>query len=306
MRINPSQNQSETALALRAFMAATGRSQAAVAKSLGVTAGVVSAYLTGTYKGDIEGTEEKIRQFLQVEEERQANPSGDAGIVETSVYLTITNALATTSRKLDLAVFTGASGIGKTTTLTEYVRTHKSAILIEADPGYTPTALFCELCRALSLPSKGSLHDLMTRVVDKLQGSGRLIIIDEAEQLKPKVLDLIRRVHDKAKVPIALVGLDTLRANLQGDRMSFTYLWSRCGFVRKMDLLNASDERRIMQSHLGNIGDAVIDELRSHSLGNARTLVKLLGWCQDLCRINKVDMDVDVVRKAIDLIRIDV
>lgn len=304
MRINPSQNQSETALALRAFMAATGRAQAAIAKSVGVTASVISAYLAGTYKGDIEGTEEKIRQYLQLEEERRGSANHATDIVATSVYTTMTKALATTARKFELAVFTGASGIGKTTTLTDYARTHKSAILIEADPGYTATALFSELCHALSLPAKASLHDLMTRVVEKLQGSGRLIIIDEAEQLKPRVLDLIRRVHDKAKVPIALVGLDQLRTNLQGDRMSHTYLWNRCGFVRKVDVLTEEDERAIIRNRLGEVDDQVVEALRAESRRNARILVKLLGWCEDLCRINKIGMDTQVVRQAVDLVRI--
>lgn len=304
MLLNANRNQSETAIALRAYMAATGKSQGQVAKAIGMAGSTISAYLAGSYKGDIEGTEEKIRQYLQLEEERRGSAIGTAGIVETSVFQTMTKALATTERKLELAVITGGSGIGKTTTLTEYARTHKSAILIEADPGYTATALFCELCHALSIPSKGSLHDLMTRVIDKLSGSGRLIIIDEAEQLKPRVLDLIRRVHDKAKVPIALVGLDQLRSNLQGDRMSFTYLWSRCGFVRKVDVLTEADERALIHSRLGPVDDEIVDDLRAESKRNARTLVKLLGWCSDLCRINNTQMDSNVVRHAVDLVRI--
>lgn len=304
MRVNPSQNPSEVATALRAFMGATGRSQAIVAKAIGISTSVISTYLAGTYKGDVEGVEEKLRQYLQLEEERRGSASDSDGIVETTVFVTTTKALATTARKLELAVITGPSGIGKTTCLTEYARTHKSAILIEADPGYTATALFQELCRGLSIPANGSLHDLMTRVIDKLSGSGRLIIIDEAEQLKPRVLDLVRRVHDKAKVPIALVGLDNLRSNLQGDRMSFTYLWSRCGFVRKVDVLTEDDERALIVSRLGKVDEQVVDELRAESKRNARTLTKLLGWCSDLCRINKVQMDIDVVRHAVDLVRI--
>lgn len=304
MRINPNQNPSETAIALRTFMEATGRSQAAVAKSIGISNAVVSAYLAGTYKGDVEGVEQKVRQYLQLEEERRGSASDTDGIVETSVFVTTTKALATTARKIELAVITGPSGIGKTTCLTEYARTHKSAILIEADPGYTATALFQELCRALSIPSKGSLHDLMTRVIEKLSGSGRLIIIDEAEQLKARVLDLIRRVHDKAKVPIALVGLDNLRSNLQGDRMTHEYLWRRCGFQRKVDVLTEDDERALIVSRLGPVDEQVVEALRAESKRNARTLTKLLGWCTDLCRINKVQMDRDVVLHAVDLVRI--
>ena len=51
---------------------------------------------------------------------------------------------------------------------------------------------------------------MVSGIVKKLKGSGRMIIIDEAEHLPYKALELLRRVHDKAGMGVLLVGLPRL------------------------------------------------------------------------------------------------
>lgn len=304
MRLSDKQNPSEVAQRLRAHMADTGRSQVTVSKAVGLSNTVISTYLTGNYKGNIPDTEAKIVQYLEDQAQRASRIEISGEVVQTKALVHITAALDSAARDEDMIVVTGPSGAGKTTTLKLYARQHTAAILIEADPGYTSVALFAELCDKLGLPAKGSLHDLLQRVVEKLSGSGRLIIIDEAEQLPYRALEMIRRVHDKAGVPVALIGMPRLKKNLQGDQNHYAQLWSRVGLHRAVDLLTAQDEAIFVRTRLGEVPDAVFQRIRKESRHNARVLVKLMKWCLELCRANHCELDEAVVAKAAELVTV--
>lgn len=305
MRINENQNPSEITKKLREHMAEKSISQLRVAKALGLSTSVISQYLSGNYAGDIEATETKISQWLDLETQRAERPFLEStGIIQTRAVTLITQALFVAARDRDMVVITGPAGAGKTTTLQSYAKGNSSSILIEADHGYTAMALFVELCDHLSLPTKGTLHELLQRVVEKLKDSGRLIIVDEAEHLPYRALELLRRVHDKSHVPLALVGMPRLRKNLQGDHNHYAQLWSRVGFVKSVDLLSEKDEDAFVASRIGSVPDDVMDAIRKGCRHNARVLVKLLRWCSELCRLNDSPLTRDIVAKATELVTV--
>ncbi|HOX52675.1 MAG TPA: AAA family ATPase [Fibrobacteria bacterium] len=307
MRIKDNQNQnpSEVAKALRQHMAETSISQVRVAKAIGMSNSIVSQYLSGTYAGDIDAVENKVKQWLDLEIQRSERPFlASTEVIPTHAVTEITQALRIAARDRDMVVITGPAGAGKTTTLQAYARQNSSSILIEADHGYTAMALFAELCDCLSLPTKGTLHELLRRVVEKLRDSDRLIIVDEAEHLPYRALELLRRVHDKSRVPLALVGMPRLRKNLQGDHNHYAQLWSRVGFVRSVDLLSPKDEAMFVEARIGKVTDDVLDAIRKGCRHNARVLVKLLRWCAELCRLNESELSLEIVAKASELVTV--
>jgi DNA transposition AAA+ family ATPase len=305
MRIKENQNPSEIAKALREHMAEKSISQGRVAKALGLSTSVISQYLSGNYGGDLAATEAKISQWLEMESQRADRPFLEStGIIQTRAMTLITQALFVAARDRDMVVITGPAGAGKTTTLQAYAKANSSSILVEADHGYTAMALFVELCDHLSLPTKGTLHELLQRVVEKLKDSGRLIIVDEAEHLPYRALELLRRVHDKSHVPLALVGMPRLRKNLQGDHNHYAQLWSRVGFVKSVDLLSKQDEDAFVGSRIGSVPEDVMEAIRKGCRHNARVLVKLLRWCSELCRLNDSPLTHDIVVKATELVTV--
>ncbi|MFB5082527.1 AAA family ATPase, partial [Raoultella sp. C349492] len=82
--------------------------------------------------------------------------------------------------------------------------------LIEADPGYTALVLLQELCESLGLSKRGTIHELSESCITALSGTGRAVLIDEAENLPYRALEVIRRIHDKAGVGIVLAGMPRL------------------------------------------------------------------------------------------------
>lgn len=272
---------------LKSLLESSGVNQSTLAKSIGMSPAVISHYLKGTYKGDVAGLETRIREFLSLQHDRKTALEPMAGhIVETKAYKEIYCLLKNTVRDCEMTLIVGDSGIGKTTSLREYHRRHPTSIHIEADHGYTARALFVEICEKLGLDVRGTLHDLLTRVVGRLEGSGRLIIIDEAEHLPYRALELIRRVHDKAEVGVALVGMPRLKSNLQGDPNHYAQLYSRIGSFRKINVLSDSDVQSLVLARMGSVGDDVIAALRKACRANARTLVKIMRWCKELSKLN--------------------
>ncbi|HOX51175.1 MAG TPA: AAA family ATPase [Fibrobacteria bacterium] len=288
---------------LKKLIESSGISQSTIAKSTGMSASVISQYLKGSYPGNIAALEERIREFLTTHREREEeNMPTTQEVVEIQSLKEIFSQLRRASRYRDIGMATGESGIGKTTALKEYHRRNPTTILIEADPGYTARSLAVELCEALGLDTRGNLHLMMKRIIAKLSGSGRLVIIDEAEHLPYRCLELIRRIHDKADIGVALVGMPRLKTNLQGDPNYFAQLYRRVGSHRPLKPLTDSDIASLISSRIGPVGSDVQTALRKACQSNARTLVKILRQCVEIARINSCDLTVDVVSRAEDLV----
>lgn len=262
----------------------TGITQAAVAKAIGFSPSGLNTWLKGLYQGDVDKIDKKVRDYLETTALRVESIHG---IVQTTTLRAIHSYCTLVLQKRGMGMLTGDSGAGKTTALREYVRLHPAVIMVEADPGYTARALFLDLCEALNLDSRGSLHDIFTRVVNKLRGSGRLVIIDEAEQLPYRALELIRRVHDKAGVGIALCGMPRLERNLKGDPNHYAQLYRRILIPRRVDGLTIEDMDSIIELELENVSSEVRKAFHLHCTKNARILSNLLMWSLDILQRSK-------------------
>ncbi|MEK7393467.1 MAG: AAA family ATPase, partial [Fibrobacterota bacterium] len=245
-------------------------------------------YLSGTYAGNIPATEAKIVEYLETEADRSENMRlPQIPVVHTSAFIEISNSIQMAVQKKALISVTGKPGIGKTTAIKEYVKTHASAILIEVHRGYNSRDLFGDLCEALSLPVKGTLHAHLKRVVEKLDGSGRLIVVDQAEYLPVMALDMLRSVRDFAGVPIVLVGLPVLNEIVQGDKRNFAQFSRRMRMRRRIGDLTEKDEGMIIRAYLPEAAPDVVEAIRKFGGENAGVLVELIDWVLDLCRLNK-------------------
>ncbi|NHX33649.1 AAA family ATPase, partial [Escherichia coli] len=92
------------------------------------------------------------------------------------------------------------AGMGKTMIIRQYAKENLNAVLIEADPGYTARVVLEELCNKLGLSKRGNMHELSESIIQNLRDSGRIILVDEAENLPYRALETLRRIHDKSGV----------------------------------------------------------------------------------------------------------
>ena len=73
-----------------------------------------------------------------------------------------------------------------------------------------------------------------------------LIIIDEAERLKPQGIEFLRELYDNGEANFIFVGMPGIEKILQ----RFPQLYSRIGFVHQFKKLDANEVKFILQYHL--------------------------------------------------------
>lgn len=280
--------------ALKQYIEQTGISQSKVATLLGVSTATVSQYLKGTYNGDVDGVDKKVAEML----DRQADKAKDvkSDFVETPTAKDIFDVCAMAHSMADINLVIGEAGLGKTVTLKQYAKTVDNVILVEVEPTFSPKVLLVELCNRLGIVPSRSNHDNVTNIVDKLKGSDKLIIIDEAELLAYKSLEIVRRIHDMAKIGVVLAGMPRLRANLHGKNGEYKQLYSRIGFFHDMgEELSEEDIGLLSQATIGT--DAFNDKLYKACHGNARRLNKLLRGVNRLSKLNNRPIDDAMINK---------
>ncbi|EHZ3394125.1 AAA family ATPase, partial [Salmonella enterica] len=145
----------------------------------------------------------------------------------------------------------------------------------------------------------GNIHTLIDLCVEKLKGTGRLLIIDEAELLPYRALEVIRRLHDKAGIGVVMAGMPRLITNLKGKRGEFAQLYSRVALA--LDMGNSLDREDFDQIAVDLMPEAEDQKIRNalydQSKGNARRLFKLARGVYRTCDISKKDVSVTAIEK---------
>lgn len=284
--------------ALLSLMEAKGANQTDVGKAIGRSPAVISAFLKGTYNGNLEDLETRLRGFLEKSKAREYATPRSVPFIKTYNGSAFEEIADRCLLENEMGVCTGDAGAGKTMAFTEYATRHPEAIAVFANLGFTARVLFAHLCDCLDLSKKGNVFELYERVVGKLKGSGRLIMVDQAEYLPYRALELLRSVYDEAAVGILLVGMPRLYHNLKQDKGDFAQLYSRVAVYRKLNFsLRDSEAKAIIESRLPNI-KADTQLMFELCKGNARTLDKLIRGAKWIAHNNKVEIDADVVKQA--------
>lgn len=282
---------------LRNLMDERGLSLSSVSRALGISTAALSQWLSGSYSGNVAKINDSVKGFLERQKERLKAPKKSIEFVMTSAAKKVFEVARICHLDGEIGVCYGDAGLGKTDAVKEYARRNSDVILIEADLGYTAKVLFQELHKRLGMDGRGPIHELFDDVVAKLKDSGRLIIIDEAEHLPYRSLELLRRVYDKAGVGIMLVGMPRLIANLRGKKGEYAQLYSRVGVASRLENLKAQDTENIVSSVIPS-ANGLWKIYHETSYGNTRRLCKLLLRSIRVAEINKMPVSHEIVRET--------
>jgi hypothetical protein len=252
-------------------------------------------WINDNYNGKNEKISDIINNFIQREKER--TPDDELPIVDISIVKYISEIGRLCHTKGKIGVCAGRAGLGKTVAVKQYTRNYLDSILIESDSGYTAKSLLLEIHKRLGLSGKGSAYDLMSEVVNKLNNSGRLLIIDEAENLPYKALEITRRIHDKTGVGVLLVGRNILFENLRGYNNQYDQLYSRVKYHKFLDKLLLQDVIKILESSGQN--PELAETYLMYSDGNTRKLEHLMTHSTSIAKINgKAEVDSAVIKQT--------
>ncbi len=280
---------------LQELMTKKNYSMAFISTATGISKSTISLWLNNTYKGDNAKIADKINNFIQLEKDR--NDDEDIPVCDISILKYIFEIGKLCHTKGKIGVCAGRAGLGKTVAVKEYVKQNLNAILIESDSGYTAKSLLLEIHKRLGLTGKGCCYDLMSEVVNKLNNSGRLLIIDEAENLPYRALEITRRIHDKTGVGVLLVGRNILFENLRGFNNQYDQLYSRVKYHKFLDRLTIQDVTKLLSSVKQN--PELAESFLQYSDGNTRKLEHLLSHSICVAKFNgKAEVDNAVIRQT--------
>lgn len=267
-----------------------------VAKAINVSNATLHLWMNNNYKGNVKKVNDAVANFLEIEKLREGRIKVD--FVKTTIVDDIFDIAKTCHVENEIGVCCGDAGIGKTYAVKKYAIDNTDVILVEADLGYTPKVLFSEIHKKLGFDGCGTIHGMFLDIIDKLKASGRLIIIDEAEHLPYKSLELLRRIYDKAQVGILLVGMPRLIMNLKGEKRQYAQLYSRVGISTRLNSLVDEDKIAIISSVIPNY-KSIYPTLSDYCAGNTRVLTKLLVRAIRISELNGVEITDDVLQASI-------
>lgn len=286
------------------FLSLSGWTSQRMAKSCGISAATLSQFLNNKYCGDVDKIKVKIASVLEREKDKLSLKTINPNFIETSVAKRVFDVAKVCHMFCEIGVCYADAGTGKTEAAREYASRKSDVILIEADPGYTAVVLFKELHDKLGNGGSHNLHSTFAECVDRLSGSGRLLIIDEAEQLPYRCLEMIRRLHDKAGIGILLLGMPKLLSNLRGYRGQYSQLYSRVGMAAKLEALKEQDTEDIVKRLIGDT-NGLWRVFHRESIGNARRLFKMIKRSIYLADINNCPIDTLIVEKASSILKVE-
>lgn len=291
---------------LAEFKAKSGMNQTMLARGIGVSPASISMYLNDTYaeKGGKYGTiEPKIEAFLEVQESKAQREELVLGFVSTKTTRRIAEVMRDAHEAGDTVVIYGQAGLGKTQAVKNYCDKNPAAILIEANPSFTALVLMRKLAAAAKVSTVGSLNDLFESVSDRLRDSGRLIVVDEAENLPLRALEIIRRLHDDTGCGLVLSGMPRLVANMRGKHGELVQLYSRVSVALNLgDSMPDEELEEIARAAMPEADDATIAELVKQSNGNTRRMSKLMRGAVRTANKNGIKMQAGIVKKYSSLI----
>lgn len=248
------------------------KTQSAVAAELGVSSGLVSSFLSGKYKAP-EAVIPKVLELSKLHEKKAIAPKAPA-FAETTVSRTVINAIEYARLRGTVAVVYGDAGVGKTCAAREYLKHNSLALGITVSPTYASITGVNELI-AEQLGVRERVARRITReIIAKLYGSGRVLVVDEAQHLTGRALDHLRCISDEAGIGVALIGNEEVYSKLRGrGQAAFAQLFSRIG-MRKQVLTGSLTKEDILQIFGGyGLDGTVIDLLAAV----ARTAYGLRG-----------------------------
>ncbi len=230
------------------YMEAKGLSQVKLAGKIGIAESTFSRWLKGTYPNP-ETISEKVKVYFEKEESRaETSSSGQIVFAMTSMSQKIVNVLDYCRLQRIIGVIPGDAGVGKTFTCREWMRDKPDVAMLTINPVFAnPKAFLKLLARALKTSKSGSSDEMLLDVFDHLRSRDMTIIIDEAQHLTRRTLEIIRNINDETGTAIILVGNETIYSKLTGKQQAeFAQLFSRIAMKSGhllTDLFKPSDVR---------------------------------------------------------------
>jgi DNA transposition AAA+ family ATPase len=158
----------------------------------------------GIFRANCDDHIRKLNNWIEQHARQRAALRNKDKFIATRVAKDMLGVAATVREDQVMGLVMGPTGIGKSRCALALHEKYVGSVYVRVARGsHTARGLTEELAKALKV--RYGKYSMMERVVSTLSQSGRLLIIDEAHQLRNDALELLRDVYDLTGVPILLI-----------------------------------------------------------------------------------------------------
>lgn len=188
---------------------------------------------------------------------------------------------------------TGAPGVGKTFAA-RHIAAKYGGARIPAWDGMSKYQMGNEIARAFGIQGPGQVDKLLSGRADPDPATRRLVLIDEANKLTWRVLELLRYLSDECNVAVLLCGTDLYTRQFVAPRTRelLVQLGSRIGAKRlEIKPLDRADTyTHAIRPVLGDVQDRelVTQFWQVSRRGNLREAYELANECKRLMAANGI------------------
>ena len=211
-----------------------GITYAAQAKEAGIPNGSFTNWLGGTYGGNTQRIAGQVSQWLAARTERAAMVASiptAPSYVDTPTARRITSLLTFAQSSPDIIIAAAGPGVGKTTAIDEYQRTHPNVYVLTARKSLSSAFNLLGELAIITDVSERLTSRINRAIGTKLKGRRALIIVDEAQHLTADAMDELRTFHDLWNCGLALIGAPAVYTRIEGKGRdgNLAQLFSRVG-----------------------------------------------------------------------------
>lgn len=246
------------------------------------SAATISQYISKKYPGDVKSLESLIDTFLLREKGIQDAGGSTDVFCSTSSSTLMWEVLQYCDYKKKMGAILAPSGSGKTRTCEEYKDKNPASILITADPANrTPAQMLRLMMKDTGIGKASSIGQMLYDIVDRIKGSNRLIIVDDAHFLTWEAYEAIRKIYDYAKVGIVYSGQERLYDQMK-DQAQRGYLYdqifSRIAIKRDKFKILKKDATAIANATCTGLTPDCLDYLytKAQSKGRYRYMINII------------------------------
>jgi DNA transposition AAA+ family ATPase len=238
--------------AVRQYIIDTGTSRNAIAKAINWSQPTFGRWLQNDYPGDSATIARDVAVFLARQEEKAAAPPLAGPFALTRQAEGALDVLRYAHTYSTIGVVIGPSGIGKTVSLRHYAAETAGVIVLTIHHANRSMSEVVHQLSELVKDSgqgRGTLGGLIKRLIAKLAGSGRLLIVDEAQFLEHPTIEVLRAVHDGARIGLVFSGMPRLERDLVENTVE---LWeqirTRVGMKRRLPPFAVEDATTLLRA----------------------------------------------------------
>lgn len=263
----------------------------------------ISQVLSGTYEGDTGTIVNAIVRFWR-------NWIARHSILQTSVASEITHLLDICWKRKLIGIAIGDNGRGKSTAAQSYCALNPDkAVYLVLDETWRLMESLDAIGEALGIESQmnGPASFRKAAIIRALQRKPKLIVIDEGDEIKPRLLSVLRTIYgdNDGRCGIVILGTKELERMLRDPRNKLRYMDTRIAIRQKVSEMDDADAIKLINKYEHNLERADMKALciwaneQSRNRGGMRALWNLMNLAQDTAQsADKKVIDTDDTEAA--------